>query len=691
MGLFRSSSKKSSSTTSKDPLTVSSPSPQLKSSRSNSITSLSSQASKSINGSNGKIKSIFNKKSQNTDDLDLQKLNLQSSSPSPSLEDANLSEIDLISQRIKKRVSTIEEVNSEAHSTHSMNDEDDDDSGYTSDEVDEYDDEDDSDEEDEEDDDYEEDHSHYIKMKSRSQSHSKLNSLMSYCGLDYFVSNKQQLSALANQESKRTFSLLDESCKISQISPQNQSIINERQITILESLRTQILQLKSEPLIQQYQMLQHHKTLFERFGVIKDILGKGSYGIIKIIDPNPNQLSISMSDHKLYAVKQFQNPNHKKSPKDFEKFIDKILSEFIISCTLNSKHLVKTVDLTITLPELTSLKPSLSGSVSPMTSPDLPSRSPSPLTINSTTSNLLTENYYFSQVMECNQGGSLFAYLANTEEYPLNTMMKLDEIDCFIKQIAKGLHYMHKHGVAHCDLKLENILINYKKQTSSKHGNHHNHDPKKVKVILKISDFGRSYVFKSKWDKGQEQLVSKQMGPIGSLPYISPEEYDLKSSKTMSLSKKDCWAFGVLIFVMFNIRKYYYNGQSIDNDDNDDEDEGNANQVVNVFPWNTTELKHHHHIHKDQMYKDKSFNEYAKKRLISAYEDDTKEWLIQREGGFTPIETLFNKIGGGGDIDDLCQIRRMVIYKLLDIDPNSRLNINHFLRSDWMESIENCS
>ncbi|KAK6205212.1 kinase-like domain-containing protein [Scheffersomyces amazonensis] len=550
---------------------------------------------------------------------------------------------------------------------------------------------------------------------------------MNYCGIDYFVSNKQQLSELANQESKRTFSLLDESCKIYPIHDRHQTIINEPQVELIDRIRSTILQLKSQSLSHQYQILSTHKTLYSRFGVIKDILGKGSYGIIKIIDPNPNNVSLSNNvQHKLYAVKQFQ---HKKSPKEsFDQYVNKILSEFIISCSLNCKHLVKSVDLMLTVPELShrrqqssdsltslplspSASPSRSSSLSRSLSPDSALlRGPSPMTTNDGI-NLITEQYYFSQVMECNRGGDLFAYLANTEEYPHSTM-SLSEIDCFIKQIAKGLHYMHSHGAAHCDLKLENILINYKRTKSSD-------GPNKAKLILKISDFGRSYVFKTKWEKSEE-LVSKSKGPIGSLPYISPEEYDMSKSKEMALSKKDCWAFGILCLILFNIRKSYYDGDGFfphinddesnyksnidnnprnsDDDTSDSNDDDSTDLIGNsprtVFLWETTELKHHHrYSRKGQIYKDKNFEDYVNHRMIASYSDQTKEWIIQSEGThkaienlFTPSQSLHNDI----DDNDLNQIRKMIIYKLLDIDPDTRMNMSHFLKSDWMDSVDNC-
>ena len=60
-----------------------------------------------------------------------------------------------------------------------------------------------------------------------------------------------------------------------------------------------------------------------------------------------------------------------------------------------------------------------------------------------------------SQVMRCTSGGDLFTYMTTKKDLngqEIDTVA-LEEIDCFIKQIARGVWYMHQHGVSHCDLK----------------------------------------------------------------------------------------------------------------------------------------------------------------------------------------------------------------------------------------------
>ncbi|RKP32996.1 hypothetical protein METBISCDRAFT_20872 [Metschnikowia bicuspidata] len=97
------------------------------------------------------------------------------------------------------------------------------------------------------------------------------------------------------------------------------------------------------------------------------------------------------------------------------------------------------------------------------------------------------------QVMECTPGGDLFLYLKKMIE--MFQYLIIDEIDCTIKQMVKGLWYMHNHGVANCDMKLENVLLNFA------------HDQKvncadgfRSQLNVQISDFGKANVFRTTWD-----------------------------------------------------------------------------------------------------------------------------------------------------------------------------------------------
>lgn len=95
----------------------------------------------------------------------------------------------------------------------------------------------------------------------------------------------------------------------------------------------------------------------------------------------------------------------------------------------------------------------------------------------------------------------------------------------WIKQLALALQYLHTLGIAHRDLKCENILIT-------------------ANYNAKLSDFGfsRSFVDANDYSSWCETFC-------GSLLYLAPEI--LKGNPYRAISA-DMWSFGVLIYVMLN-------------------------------------------------------------------------------------------------------------------------------------------
>ncbi|KAM9894726.1 hypothetical protein OXX79_008514 [Metschnikowia pulcherrima] len=515
-----------------------------------------------------------------------------------------------------------------------------------------------------------EEHTHILLERDRSHSISQLSALMGYCGLGQ-SENKESLKKLANEVSKRTFSLLASGLKIHRLSPTmrstdphfHDSVIGEHQLELLNSLKTSIdkfLDTTAEGK-SPYDLLKNNKTLYDRYGSVKDIIGRGAYGVIRIVDSAEKQGSSTRS--RTFAVKELQKrpSTSTKAQETKEQFIDRVISEFILSSTLNNKHVVRTLDLMITLPEKSRI-----GNCN------------------------LYEEVRVSQVMDCTSGGDLFHYCKKSitnHEY-----LSIDEVDCMVKQITKGLWYIHSHGVAHCDLKLENILLendpNSIRMVDGK---------KRCRVNLKISDFGKSSVVRTQWDTS-EQLSTSGVA-IGSEPYMAPEEHT-NAHQGISLLKKDCWALGVIVLILFNIRRSFFfksNGAQCQLEFYDTkEDETDTRTYGAAYLWQTTEAK----SLKLGKYKDPVFAEYVKTAMVAHYDSKSKEWSMQKRGKFIPIETMFDipshfkDPGYDNDVEafekDDFDLRKFCTYKLLDLNPKKRLDAGAFLKSDWLAPVECC-
>ena len=102
------------------------------------------------------------------------------------------------------------------------------------------------------------------------------------------------------------------------------------------------------------------------------------------------------------------------------------------------------------------------------------------------------------------------------EVYSLVEKKYMSPVDknCLFKQLLRGVVYLHDHGIAHRDIKLENLLMTLDGQ-------------------LKITDFGVSEVFcgehpgvraaAGECGKNMKEVRRSAPGICGSLPYIAPE------------------------------------------------------------------------------------------------------------------------------------------------------------------------
>lgn len=174
---------------------------------------------------------------------------------------------------------------------------------------------------------------------------------------------------------------------------------------------------------------------------------------------------------ELYAVKEFRGKQAMEKEEDYEQ---KIKSEYSIAKSLHHPSIVETV-------------------------------------------RLCTDNGKWNHVMEYCEEGDLYSvvqkgYLKVNIQDP-GRDRKIDR-HCLFKQLVQGIQYLHSHGIAHRDIKLENLLMTK--------------DSK-----LKITDFGVSEVFSGthpglraaggECGKDMAEVRLCEPGICGSMPYIAPE------------------------------------------------------------------------------------------------------------------------------------------------------------------------
>jgi len=116
-------------------------------------------------------------------------------------------------------------------------------------------------------------------------------------------------------------------------------------------------------------------------------------------------------------------------------------------------------------------------------------------------------------VMECMEGGELFDRVREKKTFSNN------DAAYAVYQMLLAINYIHKRGVVHRDLKLENFLYESK-------GSDH----------LKLIDFGFSHI----WEPNTTMALS-----CGTLSYVAPEVLRKKYT-----SQCDMWSLGVITFIL---------------------------------------------------------------------------------------------------------------------------------------------
>ncbi|KAI1919454.1 Nitrogen permease reactivator protein [Ophidiomyces ophidiicola] len=202
--------------------------------------------------------------------------------------------------------------------------------------------------------------------------------------------------------------------------------------------------------------------LQSKYGKLGRVLGSGAGGSVRLLKRN--------SDGVTFAVKQFRERYQWESEKDYAK---KVTAEFCIGSTLHHGNIIETLDI-------------------------------------------LHENSRWYEVMEF-APYDLFACV-------MTGKMTREEIACSFLQIVNGVTYLHSMGLAHRDLKLDNVVVN-------------------DRGIMKLIDFGSAFVFRYPF----ENNIVLASGVVGSDPYLAPEVY---KEKGYDARATDIWSLAIIFCCM---------------------------------------------------------------------------------------------------------------------------------------------
>ncbi|KAF4973843.1 hypothetical protein FZEAL_9189 [Fusarium zealandicum] len=207
--------------------------------------------------------------------------------------------------------------------------------------------------------------------------------------------------------------------------------------------------------------------LSSKYGKLGKFLGSGAGGSVRLMKRK--------DDGTVFAVKEFRARHTYETEKEYNK---KVTAEFCVGSTLHHGNIIETLDI-------------------------------------------LQEKGRWYEVMEY-APFDLFAIV-------MTGRMSREEITCCFLQILNGVTYLHSVGLAHRDLKLDNVVVS-------------------DKGIMKIIDFGSAHVFKYPFET--DTVAAK--GIVGSDPYLAPEVYDSKDYDAVAV---DIWSLAI-IFCCMTLRRF---------------------------------------------------------------------------------------------------------------------------------------
>ncbi|KAG2211653.1 kinase-like domain-containing protein [Mucor mucedo] len=148
---------------------------------------------------------------------------------------------------------------------------------------------------------------------------------------------------------------------------------------------------------------------------------------------------------------------------------------------------------------------------------------------------------YIYMVMELCDGGDLFDFVIRDGDN--NALRDENLVKKLFLQILEGVESMHKQGVYHRDLKLENVLLQCQDEEDEDD------------ISCKVADFGLA----------TRERYSMEFG-CGSTSYLAPEHFDDSNEELVpyDAAASDAWSLGVLLLALIFGRNPWQEASSAD-------------------------------------------------------------------------------------------------------------------------------
>ncbi|KAK2766945.1 serine/threonine protein kinase [Arachnomyces sp. PD_36] len=357
--------------------------------------------------------------------------------------------------------------------------------------------------------------------------------------------------------------------------------------------------------------------LHSKYGKLGKVLGSGAGGSVRLL---------KRTDGVTFAVKQFRDRHSWETEKEYSK---KVTAEFCIGSTLHHGNVIETLDI-------------------------------------------LHEGTRWYEVMEY-APFDLFAIV-------MTGKMSREEIACSFLQIVNGVSYLHGVGLAHRDLKLDNVVVN-------EHG------------IMKLIDFGSAVVFRYPF----ENDIVPATGIVGSDPYLAPEVYD---EKRYDPRPTDIWSLAI-IFCCMTLRRFPWKqprltdnsyklfvsqptpGTPVPESDPKQRPKSTADlpragkDGIASQPTGASAQVHNHHNHRHTQSQTKVGQNGESNGILKSTGTDGKsaQSTGQRQ------ETVK---GPWRLLRILPRETRYIIGRMLKVDPRERATLEEVLDDDWVRNSQVC-